>query len=341
MITFICTVYLVLVLFKQVKHKLSMIKSKIFLVFISTYFFLPIESISQINIYHPFPDSNVVWRETRYATDGGFGYYQWDEERFIKGDTVIGLYTYHKIYESGLFAHYYVSPNILDTSYYYYNDLVTFIREDNNKKVYVYFNNDELIYDFNLQLGDTIPNGIIHNTTDTIIISEIDSIFDGMNFRKRFNLSSTSASSFLNASIIEGIGTTIGLFSDLEAGAFEMNNELHCFIQNDSVKYTDSSMYACDIIDNTNAIDLNESISIFPNPFNEYTTITFSKPMSGRSAQMKLYNSLGLLVRTENIDQETHYKLYRNELADGIYFYQVTGVKFSMVGKIILTKNYR
>jgi len=71
---------------------------KIILFLIICNFFIVIIK-AQTNVYHPFPDSNALWRE--YS-----GGYQCsccsDYQYFITGDTIINSFTYHKIKKSGV-----------------------------------------------------------------------------------------------------------------------------------------------------------------------------------------------------------------------------------------------
>lgn len=291
-------------------------------------------SLAQTNLYHPFPDSNAVWREWRWGGDGGLYHYEWEEEKFIFGDTLIGGLIYQKIYESGYFTQYLIST--YDTSYYYYNNLRGCVREDSNKKVWLWTGSEDLLYDFNLQLYDTLPESIFNNGGDTIIISSIDSIYDGTNYRKRLILSTSFYPNY--NSIIEGIGSTYGLLA-LLAPPFESGGVLHCFIQNDSIRLTDGTLNACDIIGKIQSAQQRNLISISPNPFHSETTIRCRWPVSGTKCHLKIYNTVGMIVRNTlvNFDGDKA-KIFRERLNDGIYFYELLSDNFGFIakGKLII-----
>ncbi|TAL57197.1 MAG: hypothetical protein EPN86_02240, partial [Nanoarchaeota archaeon] len=68
----------------------------------------------QTAVYHPFPDSNAVWRW--YCAGLGFNcccscsgtcLTQTDYQDSIAGDTVIGSYTYKKVWEASVTKDYY------------------------------------------------------------------------------------------------------------------------------------------------------------------------------------------------------------------------------------------
>jgi hypothetical protein len=300
-------------------------------------FFTSLNGFSQVNFYHPFPDSNAIWREWRSAADGIFGHYEWEEEKFINGDTTIGSLTYHKIYESGLFSHY-ISFN-LDTSYYYQDEYIGALREDSNKRIYAFMNfsnQDTLLYDFNLQVGDTIQHGINHENPDTIIVSSIDSLFDGTGYRKYFHLSNASSPGITNLpSIIEGIGSTKGLFSDFEPELFEMGSILHCCTQNNIIEFTDSSIYACSIINNINRPEHCTGVKIFFDPISSNSIINFDNALLNQEFEIRIFNSLGMLLKTEKELAVENLKINTDGLKCGTYFIIVYNAKYVFNLKLI------
>jgi hypothetical protein len=90
----------------------------------------------------------------------------------------------------------------------------------------------------------------------------------------------------------------------------------------------------------TSETERESAISIFPNPFHTVATINVlpiangstkhSRLLSG--AQLKIYNSLGALMRTEHIINLTSYVLHRNSLPDGLYFFQLHGEHGETIG---------
>ena len=230
----------------------------------------------------------------------------------------------------------------LDSTYYYYDEYIGAIRQDSSKRIYVYLNfinHDELLYDFSLQVGDTIPWGYFHGSTDTVVISSIDSIFDGINFRKQFQLSTSSTLGIDVPSLIEGIGSTFGLMADLEPEIFEMSSVLHCYTQNDSIKFTDSTINACKIIDNNNFILKHSGIKIFQNLFVSQAIIQFDEAIVNEKFELEIYNSIGVLIKREKVFANNDYILKSDELKSGMYLINIYNSQYAFKLKIIYSNN--
>ena len=71
-----------------------------------------------------------------------------------------------------------------------------------------------------------------------------------------------------------------------------------------------------------------QNISVYPNPFNHFTT--FNIPQQQLPAQLNIYNTHGQLIFNQQINS-TQYKFYSNNLSKGIYFYSVNGAKGKLV----------
>jgi hypothetical protein len=80
-----------------------------------------------------------------------------------------------------------------------------------------------------------------------------------------------------------------------------------------------------DLPNKINDLNTKTDILIYPNPFNETTTIDFSAVNSSGTEKVSfyLYNLLGSLVVAYNNIEATKLELKRNNLASGIYYYNV------------------
>ena len=130
-------------------------------------------------------DSSYVWSE--YWTCYFSGLQGGTQYKSIGGDTLINTYTYKKIYGTSNQTGF---PQ-------------TYLREDSG---YVHNSNEEIYYNFNLQLGDTfifLPTAMMPYTE--IIVDSISTKFLFGQMRKviKFN--------FLNMEWIEGVGSSTGL----------------------------------------------------------------------------------------------------------------------------------
>jgi hypothetical protein len=271
----------------------------------------------QTSIYHPFPDSNAMWNI--HGQSWGSNMCSFNDpvimdsylSYFISGDTIINSLTYHKIYTSGYSHEHCLYGNIVENWWTYDSTYQFSMRQElNSKKVYIYNFQEDLLYDFSLEVGDTIPQ-----FWDCAVITSIDSVLIGNSYRKRFNLSA------LPYTLIEGIGSTSGL--DHPVCIFENSGTLTCFVQNDATLYPDGD-YICERITDIKKIPFDNILANFsPNPFHSTTILELKNEFEG--SEIILYNTLG-----ENVLQlkivSNKMEINRDRLSNGIYFYHITNI---------------
>jgi hypothetical protein len=219
--------------------------------------------------------------------------------------------------------------NVYSNSPYSYGGA---IRQDTaQKKVYVVFplsTQDTLFYDFNLNLGDTLPPSAIYNS-ENYYVSSIDSILIETNYRKRFWLCNITnpppCSTGPNSpAYIEGIGSTFGLTTSLfEPGEYGCG--LNCVQVNHATIYPDSS-YNCSPLDLTLSVNENENnsfnLTVSPNPFSTQTTFQTAAPL--QNASLTVYNFVGQTVkRVDDLAGQT-VTFHRDNLPSGLYFVRLT-----------------
>ncbi|MCD4747660.1 MAG: hypothetical protein K8R58_15300, partial [Bacteroidales bacterium] len=168
------------------------------LLFSVIYLFIFYSAEAQTNVYHPFPDSNVVWVGTSWYNYPPTDVIYNDYNLYISGDTIIGSNIYHKLYQNG-----YIWATCPPPGYYYFGQYFGAFRQDSaNKKVYFFENgNDTLAYDFNLNIGDTLPVTCL-NVLNNNYVQSIDSVLVGSQYHKRFWISDDNSINY--ASLIEG-----------------------------------------------------------------------------------------------------------------------------------------
>ncbi|HRQ85987.1 MAG TPA: T9SS type A sorting domain-containing protein [Flavobacteriales bacterium] len=181
---------------------------------------------AQTSVYHPFPDSNAVWGLLSGATFCP----DISVQDYYAGDTIIDQHTYKIIAE-------YVTdpidcaPHGIGTGFLF-DDTAA-------RKVYWRIpgaTSDSLLYDFTLEVGDTL-RGLYANTGPCadapVTIISIDSIEVGGSYRRKMNLANDDC---FGPSIIEGLGSTTGLTS-----CYFMNKSfgivLTCFTVNGELLY--------------------------------------------------------------------------------------------------------
>ncbi len=167
---------------------------------------------SQISNYKPFPLLQASWIVTEtgpFIT--GQQTNSWSQYE-ANGDTIIGSYTYKKVY--GAYATNVPIFGPKSFSFGYRNDIP-------NKKVHILTKingqyKDTLWYDFNLTIGDTLKetyssgnfySPLPHNPMyyDRRIVKSIDSVLICNEYYKRFNFN-CGAGGFQNLGLVEGFG---------------------------------------------------------------------------------------------------------------------------------------
>jgi Secretion system C-terminal sorting domain len=274
-------------------------------------------SKAQTSTYHQFPDSSAVWNVKAYEPCGFFfNITESSYSIFMDGDTVLNGFTYHRlsipIIESNAQSGCPQSGSWTSPGY-----TIGYMREDTSLKK-VFFKRTlstpaELLYDFNMEVGDTLQGYLAH-PTEIDVVQSIDSVLVGSGYRKRWNINIPYQINF-----IEGIGSIGGLVQRSPGNITDQSNYLTtCFTQDNTLLYT-AGNFNCNLIDDvTNDINDQENFSIHPNPFNEIAILTHN--LSDENLKGSIYNSVGKLIR-ENMDiKDKSFQIMRESLIPGIYF---------------------
>lgn len=275
-------------------------------------------SYSQTNIYHPFPDSNTIWIGTDKSFDGINCYIYNDYNLYISGDTTIGLYTYHKLHRDG-----FMYSNCPPPGYFYYDQYYGAFRQDViNKKVFLNFGDgDTLAYDFNLNVGDTLPPTYFNWYASNNYVSSIDSVFVESEYRKRFWISNSYSNPNFIA-LIEGIGSDHGAFAYIGENWMEASSDLWCVYNEDEVIWQiDPTGYGCNLISSVYEQIPKNEITIYPNPFNSFTKIRI--PENYTNVKIYMYNSFGQIIKEIKSTFEKSIRIERGNLESGLYFIQI------------------
>lgn len=285
--------------------KKTLLSSLLFIHFLSVY--------SQAFIYHPMPENNAMWRVDHNSTPCGSPYVKESFQYTMGADTIVGVYSYKKIYASGMF--------LCGSPAYFSNNYIGGLRNDSiNKKVYFLFPGyaDTLLYDFNLIVGDTmftLGGSLTYTPTSySYVITSIDSVLVGSNYHKRFN----SLQSF-PFSIIEGVGGNCGLIEPLMSYIDDVFF-LQCFTH-DSDIYP-SSASTCPLVTNTVGIEkLNHGINkivITPNPFHNEGILELHDKADEINA-VDIFNSYGKIIKEARNLSNDKYIINATGLTPGLY----------------------
>jgi len=145
----------------------------------------------------------------------------------ISGDTLISSQIYHKLSTP------FVQSIITGTCTPYVNSGYDgAIRQDTANRTVFYVppsdSLEQLLYDFNMQMGDTVKGFLESFASPADTVHSIDSVLVGTNYRKRWNINP-----WYNIYLIEGIGSTYGLIVPSPGFIVDFADyTLTCFTQN-------------------------------------------------------------------------------------------------------------
>jgi hypothetical protein len=297
-------------------------KTLFFLIF---YSFLAI-SYGQVNDYVPFPGEHATWITIQQNLIDAPGYWNVNQIFKLMNDTIIDSQEYHAIFTNN-------PPN----SYF------CAFREE-NKKIYFRFKDDSsdfLLYDFNLNVGDTMfynffdPTTEEYNHNKKVIAIDSISLLNG-EVRKTYRLASISHFYLSDDIWVEGIGsiTWKGLFNPLVTN-YLLNGDnfkfgYFCNDNQDLFFDSDCEIHQCDV-----ELAVNESeikyIALYPNPCNDIITITTTNHVI---ESIELYNSIGQLIKSEIINKYD-YTMPIKYFNPGIYFLKIKFNNQEITKKII------
>ncbi len=276
------------------------------------------EASAQTNVYHPFPDSNAVWCDSICGA----------ESYSLAGDTIISTYSYHKLILNGHYFQIHVN-GMCDTNYggFQNNYYVGAIRQDTAQRK-IYFlaassTQDTLLCDFSLTVGDTVRTYNTEPFYPNSVVTSIDSILIGTQYRKRWRVYMQGICGNWNAQIIEGIGSTYGLLDQRYPHGFcTTYGKLYCFSQNNQTfyPYYFTSSGCTQITGISDILNLNNQITIFPNPSTGIFTLKTSHTSTSLSMTSIIITTIfgEKIYETKISSEET--KINLEKFSDGIYF---------------------
>lgn len=212
-----------------------------------------------------------------------------------------------------------------------------FIREDSTKSVYwkmILNSDDRFLYDFNVDLGDTIYCSYI----GFAIVDSIDSVQISNELKKRYFL--RHGYDLIEEIWIEGLGSLYGILTSFSGSGGGMRHELLCFIENDTIKYTHPDYNTCyySTVGITQKEGGNETINLFPNPSNDFINIDIENS-SNKTFQLIIINIFGNTITDIPFKNSQTIDLRKYKMSNGIYFYFIfSNNKLLKKGKIFISK---
>ena len=290
--------------------------------------------------YIPFPDSNAVWNGNRSECCGPYITNYFDYQ--FKQDTLINSKYYHIIGSKN--SNYYDCAIRQDTALkqvfvIYLNKNIAYMN-DSIDDCFDYDNTEYLLYDFNLELGDSIEiyskcrlDTYLSTLKDEIIkfyvISVDTELINGIN-RKVIQIRAGDTSPFYVWSIwYEGIGSVFGPIYTQTMPDFEMNFSLTCMQQNNEILY---GGFECFVIAEE-LKDYENQIQIFPNPTKDILNFRIN---NSDACELFIYNNLGQIVFSKTVRNEEQINV--QNLNSGLYYLKISNNEKTFFEKILIEK---
>lgn len=259
-----------------------------------------------------FPDSNVVFVNSFYQ-ELPFGQIGWPYQLMevsnfcVDGsDTLIGNNSYKKVIRC--------PEQVYHGAYRSENRKVYFVPKDST--------NQYLLYDFSVEVGDTIPQVYFeHFYGGGMLLTDyhiyyVDTIFVNGNPHKR-----------INENWVEGIGNLQGFLLEPFFNISQYRVELTCMSIENAVYFPMQEVTPCPL-DLAVSDAILPRIAISPNPTSDKLII---EGING-STEFNVINAQGKIVDFRRLS--TH-ELAVSDLVAGVYFVQVTQNKQSAIVKFV------
>jgi len=243
---------------------------------------------------------------------------------FTNGDTLIGGYQYKKVYKKGYSYAQYGAPGpppqgnpcLSPPPTYFYPAGLSFFIRSAGKKIYgrnvplifSFGGGDTLLYDFDLQVGDTLANTCINPSPSIFTVTAIDSISTLNGWIKRFKLNSG------NYDLIEGMGYINGLIELMPPNVMSCGFNLQCYSQ-DNTSYYPSAGPSCMLLtaEKENFVQLHKPV-VYPNPSNGIYKLYSTESV----AKIEVRNITGQLLQTHLLQSDI-YDLDLSKESGGVY----------------------
>jgi hypothetical protein len=181
---------------------------------------------------------------------------------------------------------------------------------------------EELLYDFNMQVGDIVYGYIASND----IVQSIDSVLIGGSYRKRWLINP-----YYNIYLIEGVGSTYGLLAKSPGSGTDALEYNICFQENGQTLFP-STTTSCELITSTNSIeDISEQVNIFPNPSRGLFNVNMSNSTIG---EIQITDLLGNVILRQTLNRQASAEI--KELKSGTYILTITDSENKKINRKII-----
>jgi hypothetical protein len=298
--------------------------------------------------YRPFPSDSASWiyQCSGYQNCCYVKQYQYSTDTLLNGVNYHILKVAQKNYsldDEGFCMIPQGSINTLLTKYYMREDIA-------EKKVYLYdilTSTDILLYDFNLEIGDTLPESYFVSF-GYYFVTDIDSVLVGTNYHKRYKIDdqyTISSGSSESTYLIEGVGYISDLLSIVSWYA-EWDISLNCFSVNEisMYPYYEPSFLSCRFFGADVSIKENENLKLnfYPNPINDFTSeINFSySSINDLNLKVEIRDMNGKIIDQKKVKiNQTNNSFEINSCTNGVYqVYLFEDNELITVSKLVVLK---
>jgi hypothetical protein len=256
-----------------------------------------------------------------------------DQEYFLGPDTLIGSNTYKVVYKQGYVSYLYMStppvPPNCTGSYSFVNNTVAeaWIRQL-GKKMMIWipsFQTEELLYDFDLSVGDTVPNSYNNFLGGTDTVVSVDSILLRGQYR-RVMLTSEGLE------LIEGVGSDRGLLEPMDL-IFDCGYQRTCFSLADTTWLPGQGTNCQLILTDSQKSKSQESSLILHS-----SSQGFAMDLPPRTGDCKysVFNLSGKLIFCGILNPGFNTINYPSKLCSGVYLLQLSARNYTTVRKIVV-----
>jgi len=281
-------------------------------IWVFVFAFVPLMAVGQQNF--PLVKDGGIWREGYVVkVEPPDPWLKFRIQWVMEGDTVINNQTYKKLYQSNY------GPSVLTKTFF------GGMREDSIGRVYVYPDTNQsppgthlqshteyLLYDFTLQVGDTL---MVSNSFNIIqILSSIDSVLIDNHYRKLYTFNAPGD----HREVIEGIGSVKGLFFPMVYG-FEHGQMLTCYEDGD-IFWNNPALMGTDCF----SVWIQERrqepdfVTVYPVPFSDQLHIDVGD-VRNDDVTIHLFDITGRLMREHHLSGQKEVTLDVANLAQGAY----------------------
>jgi len=279
--------------------------------------YLIANTLVKAQVYIPFVKEGKMWTEAWYDCD--IPIWHGIDTYVMQGDTLFNTKLYKKVHATT-----------------HNGNFIKYIFEDTtNKKVYFYDTaqqKDSLIYDFNLQVGDTFYSNLWGNICSTKVIDRTIVSFAGLNRTKIiFDMFNGFPVWY------EGIGSIYGIYESFCPITGGDDNTLLCYLEDSVLLYHNTNqigLYYYDTCFGSTQIKELHPEKLFNSYF--YSPVLHVKPNKSVSYTLFIYDIFGRKINEINANGDLEIDL--SDLHNGLYIYRIESRDSYYSSKLILNQ---